>query len=47
MKYTTGKVVEKATCPTKYTIAPTIALEQNGPLSGAARFDRAAYERPV
>lgn len=45
MKYTTGKVVEKATCPTKYTIAPTIALEQNGPLSGAARFDRAAYER--
>lgn len=39
MKYTTGKVVEKATCPTKYTIAPTIALEQNGPLSGAARFD--------
>lgn len=31
MKYTTGKVVEKATCPTKYTIAPTIALEQNGP----------------
>lgn len=45
MKYTTGKVVEKATCPTKYTIAPTTALEQNGPLSGAARFDRAAYER--
>ena len=45
MKYTTGKVVEKATCPTKYTIAPTTALEQNGPLSGAARFDRAAYEQ--
>jgi carbamoyl-phosphate synthase small subunit len=43
-EYTTGKVVEKATCPAKYSIAPTTALEQNGPLSGTARFDRAAYE---
>lgn len=44
-KYTTGKVVEKVTCPGKYTIAPVTDLEQNGPLSGTARFDREAYER--
>ena len=43
--YTTGKVVEKVTCREKYRIEPVASLEQNGPLSGAARFDREAYER--
>ncbi len=42
-KYTTGRVVEKATCAEIYTIAPTTELSQNGPLSGSARFDREAY----
>jgi carbamoyl-phosphate synthase small subunit len=44
-EYTTGKVVEKVTCPEKYTVAPTTELSQNGPLSGMARFDKAAYEK--
>ncbi|MGN1148208.1 MAG: carbamoyl phosphate synthase small subunit [Lachnospiraceae bacterium] len=41
--YTTGKVVEKVTCPEKYTIAPSRALEENGPISGSAIFDKEAY----
>ena len=45
--YTTGKVVEKVTCSEKFTVQPTTALEQNGPISGSARFDREAYERGV
>ena len=43
--YTTGKVVEKVTCREKYRVEPAVSLEQNGPLSGAARFDREAFER--
>lgn len=46
-EYTTGKVVEKVSCREKYTVQPTTALEQNGPLSGAARFDKEAYEKGV
>lgn len=42
--YTTGRVVEKVTCKEKYIVKPTTDLEQNGPLSGSARFDKAAYE---
>lgn len=42
--YTTGKVVERVTCKEKYTVKPATDLAQNGPLSGSARFDRAAYE---
>ena len=45
--YTTGKVVEKVTCKEKYQVQPTTALEQNGPLSGSARFDKEAYEKGV
>ncbi len=44
-EYTTGKVVEKVTCAEKYVVQPTTALEQNGPLSGAARFNKDAYEQ--
>ena len=46
-EYTTGKVVEKVTCKEKYVVAPTTDLVQNGPLSGAARFDKEAYEKGV
>lgn len=46
-EYTTGKVVEKVSCREKVTVQPTTALEQNGPLSGAARFDKEAYEKGV
>lgn len=45
--YTTGKVVEKVSCKEKYVVAPTTELSQNGPLSGAAKFDKAAYEKGV
>lgn len=45
--YTTGKVVEKVTCKEKYVVNPTTDLAQNGPLSGAARFDKEAYEKGV
>lgn len=45
--YVTGKVVEKVTCREKYTVEPSVSPEENGPLSGSARFDRAAYERGV
>lgn len=42
--YTTGKVVEKVSCKEKYTIAPSITLEENGPISGSAVFRKEAYE---
>ena len=42
--YTTGKVVEKVTCEKKYTIKGSESLEENGAISGSARFDKAAYE---
>lgn len=45
--YTTGKVVEKVSCREKYVVAPTTELSQNGPLSGSAKFDKAAYEKGV
>lgn len=45
--YTTGKVVEKVTCPEKYTVQPTTDLVQNGPLSGSARFDKEAYAKGI
>lgn len=43
-KYTTGKVVEKVSCEEKYTVAAR-TLEENGPLSGSASFDKEAYAR--
>ena len=45
--YTTGKVVEKVTCPEKHTVQPTTDLAQNGPLSGSARFDKEAYAKGI
>ncbi|MCM1569597.1 MAG: carbamoyl phosphate synthase small subunit, partial [Roseburia sp.] len=45
--YTTGKVVERVTCRTKYTLEPSRYLEQNGPISGSARFHKEDYERGI
>ena len=35
--YTTGKVVEKVTCESKYTVKGSQTLEENGPISGRRR----------
>ncbi|MDE6673564.1 MAG: carbamoyl phosphate synthase small subunit [Acetatifactor sp.] len=43
--YTTGKVVEKVSCKATYVVPASQELTDNGPLSGSASFDRAAYER--
>lgn len=37
-EYTTGKVVEKVTCPEKYMVKGSRSLEENGPISGQAKF---------
>lgn len=42
-EYTTGKVVEKVTCEQKYEIKGSASLEENGAISGSARFDKEAY----
>jgi carbamoyl-phosphate synthase small subunit len=41
--YTTGKVVEKVTCKEKYVVKASESLEDNGPISGMARFDKEKY----
>lgn len=46
-EYKAGKVVEKVTCPEKYTVHAVTGLEQNGPLSGAARFNKESYEKGI
>ena len=48
--YNTGKVVEKVTCKEKYLLKGSESLEQNGALSGSARFvaeDYAAGKREI
>lgn len=45
--YTTGKVVEKVTCDNKYEIKGVSSLEENGPLSGSASFNKEAFENGV
>lgn len=48
--YTTGKVVEKVTCKEKYSLTGSKNLEENGALSGSARFvadDYAAGKREM
>ena len=42
--YTTGKVVEKVTCDEKYTVNGSESIEENGAISGSARFDVKAFE---
>ena len=45
--YTTGKVVEKVTCDNKYEIKGVSSIEENGPLSGSASFNKEAYENGI
>ena len=42
--YTTGKVVEKVTCDKKYEIKGSTSLEENGALSGSAKFDEEGFK---
>ena len=42
--YTTGKVVERVTCKEKYLIKGSVSLNENGALSGSAKFNAADYE---
>ncbi len=46
-EYTTGKVVEKVTCKQKYELKGVKTLEENGAVSGSARFTRESYEAGV
>lgn len=46
-EYTTGKVVEKATCEHKFEIKGKRVLEENGAISGSARFHKEQYEAGV
>ena len=43
--YTTGRVVERVTCREKYIVNPSLTLEENGPQSGAVRFDAELYKK--
>ncbi len=45
--YTTGKVVERVSCETKYTLKGATDLAQNGPLSGSSAFHKADYEAGI
>ena len=45
--YTTGKVVEKVTCDTKYTLKGSESLADNGPISGSSVFKTQDYEAGV
>lgn len=41
--YTTGKVVEKVTCKDKYVVKGSSSLDENGPISGSAKFDAEGF----
>ncbi len=45
--YATGKVVEKVTCEQKYEIKGSRSLEENGAISGSAKFDKEAYDKGI
>lgn len=42
-EYTAGKVVEKVTCEKKFVIKGSRTLEENGSISGSARFNETEY----
>lgn len=42
-EYTAGKVVEKVTCEKKFVIKGSRTLEENGSISGSARFHETEY----
>ncbi len=45
--YTTGKVVEKVTCESKYTVKGSQTLEENGPISGSAVYTGEKEKKPT
>jgi len=45
--YTTGKVVEKVTCPHKYEVKGSKSLADNGPISGSAIYSGEREKRPT
>ena len=45
--YTTGKVVEKVTCESKYTVKGSQTPEENGPISGSAVYTGEKEKKPT
>ena len=45
--YSTGKVVEKVTCESKYTVKGSQTLEENGPISGSAVYTGEKEKKPT
>lgn len=46
-EYTTGKVVEKVTCESKYDLKGAESLADNGPISGSSQFNKEDYEKGI
>ncbi|MBQ6805970.1 MAG: carbamoyl phosphate synthase small subunit [Lachnospiraceae bacterium] len=46
-EYTTGKVVEKVTCESKYDLKGSESLADNGPISGSSQFNKADFEKGI
>ncbi len=46
-EYTTGKVVEKVTCESKYDLKGAETLTDNGPISGSSQFNKEDYEKGI
>ena len=46
-EYTCGKVVEKVTCKEKKVLKGVNSLEENGPLTGSAVFNKEDYEKDL
>ncbi|MBO5209843.1 MAG: carbamoyl phosphate synthase small subunit [Lachnospiraceae bacterium] len=46
-EYTTGKVVEKVTCESKYDLKGSKSLADNGPISGSSQFNKADFEKGI
>ena len=46
-EYTTGKVVEKVTCESKYDLKGSKSLADNGPISGSSQFNKADLEKGI
>lgn len=46
-EYTTGKVVEKVTCESKYDLKGAETLADNGPISGSSQFNKEDYEKGI
>ena len=45
--YTTGKVVDKVTCKSKYTVAASKELSDNGQIAGSIVFNQENYDKEI